>query len=231
MLVKRVVLIFCILVIGFSTVVFSEENESLIYLEFGLFTNLGSGKAKYENYPEAGNIFMLRLGEVKVGYGHLFNLPLYAVGEFSATMEMGGGTSRGVRNASFDNISLFTGVGLIFFPIRYIQLGASLGVNWSLETTLDKTWTADQLTIDDYLAPGFGWNVSIAGELGTILDALVDTQMSNKVGLLLGLQISGSNYNFESYNTAGTQVASGKITATYVSGFLKGYWRFPITKK
>jgi hypothetical protein len=64
---------------------------------------------------------------LKAGYGPFGNTPVYVVAE----------------------AGYLCGSGIIFYPIRLIQLGASLGFTWFLP--------------ENY---GFGWNVSVAIDLG-----------------------------------------------------------------
>jgi len=113
-------------------------------------------------------------GGLKIGYGPIGNIPVYAVAVV------------GSEGLSSDIIGYgFYGLGAIFYPIPLIQLGASLGVAstgynyYILKSTMPENYTENDEKV------GFGWNISAAVDLG-----------KGNHGLLLGLQYIGAVTQF-----------------------------------
>lgn len=219
---------FCFLLAGLPAVVFSYENEPVIYCEVGLFLNVGGGSVKVND--ESGGGSLMRYGEFKVGYGPIddpiFNLPIYLVGEFTGGYESSTGRSRN-DVMGYSSIPLYTGVGILYYPKPIIQLGGTLGVSWHLSSSIP--YKIRGRVSEDIISPGFAWNISTAADLGALFNAWKNVDTTDKeflMGLLLGLQISGSRNSFKSYYLR-DEIASGTVSTTYISAFLKTYIKIP----
>jgi hypothetical protein len=124
--------------------------------------------------------------ELKAGYGPFGNIPAYVVahGEIGYTNFVSGDEIRGG-----------IGTGVLFYPWRLLQLGASIGVNWmgnylpynSLGEAFDIGEKIDRdLEVDPH--SGFAWNISAALDIG-----------KKNHGILLGLNYFGA-FNKFSYS-------------------------------
>ena len=141
-----------------------------LYLDTGVIG--GMGVVKYNNdglpydygYGDTGSIdtdisFQGKYG-LKAGYGPFGEIPLYAVGDisfgFSHVIDIG------------LNFPLFAGAGVIFYPVRVFQLGASFGAGWPINMG----------------NPGFSFNISAALDMG-----------KRNHGFLLGFQYTYAKNN------------------------------------
>ncbi|MDR0289468.1 MAG: hypothetical protein LBI06_00855 [Treponema sp.] len=129
----------------------------LIFLPFcvfaqGFYFDIGPTIGRADNYP----LTIIDLS-LKAGYGPVGNIPVYIVVET--------GYLHG----------LLCGSGIIYYPIRFIQLGSSLGLAW--------------MPSESEHHMGFGWNVSAAIDLGR-----------RNHGFLMGFRYFGAVNEFETSN-------------------------------
>ncbi|MDR0456899.1 MAG: hypothetical protein LBH20_09500 [Treponema sp.] len=173
------------------------------YFDTGI--NLGLNRSTYvyeqvydsdsDKFPFEGAPFPLAGHfELNAGYGPFGNIPVYVV----AYGEIG----------SDSNITGGTGAGVLFYPWRLLQLGASVGVHWvdnhpppSLGNAFGDAFNQALVGIQtdrDYefvSYHGFAWDISVALDFG-----------KKNHGFLLGLKYSGAVNNFSySYTITKTQ--------------------------
>jgi hypothetical protein len=179
------------------------------YFDAGL--NLGGSGSNYvydhiydegELPFEEGKInFVKNNLQLKAGYGPFGNIPAYVVayGEIGIAWNpftWGGGITGGI------------GTGVLFYPWRLLQLGASIGVNWMENSLPIDSWrgflnfSGDRID-EDYevdSSPGFAWSISAGFDFG-----------KKNHGFLLGINYFGSINKF-SYSYSVTEShSSGAI--------------------
>ena len=149
-----------------SVVFTSVVSAQGFYFDVGF----GGGKAwtKHGEYDvvkelrlhgENFNELAMNLG-LKAGGGPFRSIPIYIVGEFSIANHMLLPSSGHMTFSTF-----MIGPGVIFYPIPLIQLGASVGYSYTMNmyNTNDLQWGGFRF----HDATGFGWNVSLAADLGS----------------------------------------------------------------
>ena len=150
-----------------------------LYLDAGL--GFSKGWTKFgeididETFAKEGIDFTSELTfdlGLRAGFGPLGSIPLYIVGEFSGMGYRVSGDDGYLQLHSF-----LIGPGIIFYPVSFFQLGASVGYSF----------TGNLSDLPDYLKyeseKGYAWNVSAAFDLGF-----------GNSGLLLGIKyFSASN--------------------------------------
>jgi hypothetical protein len=119
----------------------------------GFYFDVGPTIGRADNYPLTMIDFSL-----KAGYGPFGNIPVYVVAETGCFHGLVGGT------------------GIIYYPIRFIQFGTSLGL----------AFIPSEHRLMDM---GFGWNVSAAIDLGR-----------RNHGFLTGFRYLGAVNEFEISN-------------------------------
>jgi hypothetical protein len=131
--------------------------------------------------------------DLNAGYGPFGNIPVYVV-------------AYGEIGSDFSGTTGGTGAGVLFYPWRLLQLGASVGVHWVdnhlptrwfIEEALDQTFFGIQTSRDYEVVsyPGFAWDISAALDFG-----------KKNHGFLLGLKYSGAVNNFNySYTITKTE--------------------------
>jgi len=144
---------------------------------------------------------------IKIGFGPLGNVPIYIVGDFNTNILFNNSED---RNYTANNL----GLGVIFYPLPLVQLGASFGVNLLPDfarffETPPNTFTNDT---------GFGWNVSAAIDLG-----------KRNHGILIGLKYFGAiNSWAQTYkdNISDSMIATeGTLQTTSFTVFTKYAFR------
>ena len=127
------------------------------------------------NYSGNKGVSML----LKAGYGPFGNAPVYTVFDFNYLIL----TSTGLgddNNDIFSDMSIFAGFGILYYPIRLIQLGASLGWSGAVYSYWENNNTSTFSQVYA-LSNGFGWNILAAFDFGL-----------GDYGCLMGLQYSGA---------------------------------------
>jgi len=102
----------------------------------------------------------------------LCNVPIYTVGEFSLTI-----------NDELSS-SLFFGTGILFYPIRFIQLGFSLGILFPLSAGFYYDYEGEHYYAYADIDAGFSFNISLAYEF-----------CNSNFGWLFGVQYSWSTHD------------------------------------
>ncbi|GHV14024.1 hypothetical protein FACS189491_09790 [Spirochaetia bacterium] len=157
-----------------TLVSFSMYAQGGVYFDMGV--GLGGALSEVDG-ENAGDTFdgygvrqtALNLG-LKLGYGPIAGIPLYAVGVFE------GAGHRFFDDSNYVQLnSYLAGPGLIFYPIPLIQIAGSLGVSW---TGNDSSLPGTMYKND---GPGFAGDVSVAIDAG-----------SGNHGALIGLRYFGS---------------------------------------
>jgi hypothetical protein len=119
---------------------------------------------------------------IKVGYGPILGLPIYAVGVAGGLAHLAFDFDERGEDSSFEMTFIGTtlfGPGLIFYPIRNLQLAASIGysyvtINWAEASAWGEHSGSES-------GNGVAWDLSAAIDLGT-----------RNHGLLIGLRYFGS---------------------------------------
>ena len=170
----------------------------------GFYFDIGGGLGKAwtkidgEEFvkPDGAIEFALDLG-VKAGYGPFGKIPLYVVGELTMIDHV---FADGSAIAQFAPAMI--GAGIIYYPVRLIQLGAGAGYSF----------TANQFdtAFGSYEAydskGGFAWNASVALDIG-----------KKNSGFLIGLKY------FMAFNTLET--SNVEQNQSYVGLFMKYAYR------
>ena len=122
---------------------------------------------------------------LRVGYGlGMDRIPVYLAVEFGLT---GGSFYAYDKFLDYEITSslaaqLFSGPGIILYPVPQLQLGASLGwcgFNYSYEFMNDSNKTIER----DYFSNGFAWNISAAFDFNYLY---------RNLGVLFGIKYYGS---------------------------------------
>ncbi|MDR0495676.1 MAG: hypothetical protein LBG95_08650 [Treponema sp.] len=170
------------------------------YFDIGI--NLGGPTANYvyEQVYDGGEFPFKETGlnpltgklQLKAGYGPFGNIPVYVVA-YGEIVFNGGVSGGGI------------GTGVLFYPWRLLQLGASIGINWMENSLPYKNAGFLPLTskyreheIDS--PPGFAWDLSAALDFG-----------KKNHGFLVGLSYFGT-FNKFSYSYSGMDQYSGPYT-------------------
>lgn len=153
------VLLFCI----FITMIVLSVSAQGFYLDVGLSVGAFIFDSDIEDIKTKNGV-LCGFG-FKSGYGPNENLPLYFVG----TVDTGYGPG-GKYNPK--PVPFYLGFGIIYYPIRLFQVGASMGL--SHDTFLKKNGSPVG-------TEGFAYDISAAIDLG-----------KNKNGLLLGVKFKHS---------------------------------------
>ena len=133
---KKLVIVF-IFIIFLSMPIFAQGY----YFDIGI-NNIGANITVIESN---GHFSLLGYGlGLIAGFGPLDNMPIYIVGEISASV-------RPVVNL------FFGGAGIIYYPVTLIQLGLTLGFSIPIINHGDDP---------NVYSNGFGWNISAAFDLG-----------------------------------------------------------------
>jgi len=153
------------------------------YFDIGLGTGTGGtkidGKDVYEAFRSIGvnvNQLSFHYG-FRTGFKPANRIPVYLVGELE-----------GLGNRIYDTWnyvqynSFIAGGGLIFYPSPIFQLGASFGYSFTMNTS-----DIPGLIFDK--GHGFGWNVSLAWDIG-----------KNDHGILLGINYCNTINTLEETN-------------------------------
>ena len=106
---------------------------------------------------------------LKIGYGPIASLPLYAVADLGYMLSSY--EDKPDIDILFNHYLI--GAGIIFYPMSFIQLGASIG--YASISTNNSSNVPDVPIIE--LKGGLAWNISAAFEFGY-----------SKVGILMGLK-------------------------------------------
>jgi hypothetical protein len=162
---------------------------------FGMAWTKVDGKDFVDSVTQKGNPdeFALDLG-VKIGLGPFDTIPIYVVGVL-------GGMGHRISDSSDNYYQLNTclvGPGIIYYPVSFMQIAASLGYSWvDNETSFaDKKYMLDS-------KGGFAGDISVAFDLG----------MRNH-GLLGGIKFFGAT------NTLKT---SGVVQNSFLISFFVRY--------
>jgi hypothetical protein len=126
--------------------------------------------------------------ELKAGYGPFGNIPVYVVayGKLFSGFNLGQNT---------------TGVGVLFYPWRLLQLGASIGINWMENSLPYKNLLSNKYRDHEIDSPpGFALDLSAALDFG-----------KKNHGFLLGLSYFGT-FNKFSYSYSGMDKYTGPYT-------------------
>ncbi|MCL2185557.1 MAG: porin family protein [Treponema sp.] len=147
------------LILGFLiAIALTSVNAQGLYFDAGIgvglpTTKLSGTKVSFSsaNFTEIG----YDLG-LKVGFGPIVGLPLYAVGAF-------GFTGHRFSDSANDHItfnSFLLGGGVIFYPIPLIQVAGSIGYSFVANDTSIPGFTFYKSE------GGFAYEVSVAADLG-----------------------------------------------------------------
>ncbi|MDC7242338.1 MAG: hypothetical protein PQJ50_18435 [Spirochaetales bacterium] len=166
-----------ILLILFTLLASISLSSQALYFDIG--GGIGWGVTKIADINQAdyfpGTSQLAGEAGLKLGWGPVFDIPLYITGEFEA-----------LAHRFFDDIyyyqynSFLIGPGVVFYPIDLLQLAATLGYSFTgqfsnIETPTTMGWR------------GMGLNISAAADLG-----------SGFHGLLLGLKYTMISNTLES---------------------------------
>ncbi|MDC7222497.1 MAG: hypothetical protein PQJ60_02085 [Spirochaetales bacterium] len=91
----------------------------------------------------------------RIGYGPVAQLPLYVVAEVESIIH-----SVYIDGTTFDFTSYLIGPGVVFYPVPFIQMGASLGYSFTDNSSRDYTMYDSRF--------GYAVNCSLAVEYSTI---------------------------------------------------------------
>ena len=175
----------------------------------------------------------------KVGFGDMFGMPFYLVGEISWT---NGNTWTVSQDYSYSYISpeygtefesekeetnisinhLFFGPGFLFYPTNNFQVGASIGlVNSSVEvdvfneyiyqSSYDDTYKESMSMSEKESGLGFGFNLSAAIDIGQVSGFLIGGKFSY-INNEISIELPDMKLNLD-------------VSATYVGLFLKYRFR------
>ena len=134
--------------------------------------------------------------DLKAGYGPFGRVPLFIVGNF-------GGIGHRIydKNNYIQFNSYIAGAGVIFYPIKWLQLALDAGMSWGVNQT-----DIPGIIMYNTSGIGFAWDVSIAADLG-----------GPKHGFLIGLKYIAA------YNTLETSKAD--INSSVLGIFFKYAYR------
>ena len=198
-----VLLLLCLVV---SVTAFSQG----FYLDLGIGIGYFSQSIEGENigkalkdYYSAADIKYIPFNfgvsvNLKSGFGPFKALPLFFVGDFYTTWAAMGAINDDVKKEEewlpgIENY--FIGPGVIFYPLSFLQIGASLGFAYFYGTTVFSSvdnfslitgGNNSEVSIDEddiWKGGGFGWHLSIGFNLG---------KREKKGGLLISADYFGS---------------------------------------
>jgi hypothetical protein len=106
----------------------------------------------------------------KIGYGPIAGIPLYVVFDFDGTGDRLYNDSDWIQFNSY-----LLGPGLVFYPIRFMQIASSFGYSFTASTS----------SIDDF--PSYGSKGGIAGNVSVALDL-----GGHRHGCLIGVKYFGA---------------------------------------
>jgi hypothetical protein len=155
------------------------------------------GEFPFEGESSFGKVNL----ELKAGYSPFGKIPAYVV-------------AYGEIGAVYENITGGIGVGVLFYPWRLLQLGASIGVNW-MDNYLPPNGGifrhlnfSGERVDEDYEVdshPGFAWSISAALDFG-----------KKNHGFLLGLNYFGSINSFSySYSVTESHLQGAIVDEPY----------------
>lgn len=175
------------------------------YFDIGL--GVGGGTTKIDD-QDVGDLFnssdvinlAVDLG-LKAGYGPFGDIPLYVVGE------LGGVGHRFQDSYNYIQInSYIIGAGVVFYPIRLIQLAGTIGYS----NIVNRTDVPGVIFYDG--KGGIAWDVSAAVDFG-----------KRNHGFLLGLRYFGASNTIE--------VSNAKQISNVFTVFVKYAFRHKIEKQ
>ena len=187
---KSIILI--LLFLGVSFTVFSQGFYIDIGLGAGYFSQSiaghNIGQKLNENYRGSEIDYIpLNIGisaNLRSGFGPFETLPLFLVGDFFATWSIIGALTYDKETTNKEDVWLpsfenyFLGPGAIFYPLSFLQIGASLGFSFFYGTSVFTSGDNYSLVIggdnfsvsidnnDIWQGGGFGWHLSIGLNLG-----------------------------------------------------------------
>jgi len=168
---KAIVFVFVLFLVSVSV------SAQGIYFDGGIgiggaWTSV-DGRDIGKNVPDDVDEMAVDVG-IKIGYGPLSGIPLYVVADLG-----------GIGHRFYDDVnwlqynSYIVGPGVIYYPIPFLQVAASLGYST----------VANQSSSGLRMAEGKGgvaWDISVAADLG-----------SGSSGCLIGLRYFGASNSLE----------------------------------
>jgi len=171
-----------------------KEKGPGVYFDWGFSFGGGNLNSNNEINLITDNLFAFNY-PMKIGYGPFGNIPIYALCELSFSL----------NNYDGFGMSFFLGAGVLYYPIRSIQLGFSLGPFFPFNFNETDT--------------GFSYNISATYDLNIKTN---QPHHPGNAGLLIGVQYSWarSNYSISSYSTS-RENENGIMTFSYLSFIIK----------